>query len=103
MQLKMKSHQPLLRVVAWMQQNSTLIPQASFPAYEMKIIIRMEGISAALDKSGVRLELARRGSMALIEVNQRGKGRVKRKRGRWAIGSNFFNRSELKKIPIALI
>jgi hypothetical protein len=77
MPLKIKNHQPLLRVVAWMLQNFSVIRQACLPAYGLVLIIRMEGIGAPLHGTGERLELALKLSMTLIEVNQRGRGRVK--------------------------
>jgi len=77
MPVKMKNHQPRLRVVAWVLQNSFLIRQASLPAYGLEHIIRMKGTGATLHWTGLRLELVPEVSMTLIEVNQRSKGRVK--------------------------
>ena len=74
--MRIKNHQPRLRVVAWVLQNCFVIRQASLPAYRLEHIIRMEGIGAALHGTGMRLELAPKVSMTLIEVNQRSKGRV---------------------------
>jgi len=77
MPIKMKSHQPRLRVVAWMLQNRFLLRQASLPGCGLDLIIRMEGAGAALHETGMRLELAPELSMTLIEVNQRGRLHVK--------------------------
>jgi len=77
MLVKMKNHQPLLRVVAWALQNFSVIRQASLPAYGLDLIIRMEGIDAPLPGTVKRFELALKLSMTLIEVNQSGKAHVK--------------------------
>ncbi|MFZ1083565.1 MAG: hypothetical protein WAN35_01220 [Terracidiphilus sp.] len=52
--------------------NCSLIPQASLPAYGLEQLIRMEGMNAALDESGARLELALKASITLKPVEQRG-------------------------------
>ncbi|MGA9068765.1 MAG: hypothetical protein WB424_00835 [Terracidiphilus sp.] len=75
--MKMKSHQPRLRVVAWVLQNRVLLRQALHPACGLKIIIRIEGAGAGLHLEETRLELAPEVSMTLIEVEQSGRGRVK--------------------------
>jgi hypothetical protein len=73
----MKNHQPRLRVVACVQQNCLMIRQASLPAYGLEHIIRMEGAATALHMTGIRLELAPKVNITLIEVNQNAKGHVK--------------------------
>src|ERR1035437_4255310 len=79
---KRKSHQPRLRVVAWVLDQLNPFRQAQFPARTLWVLIRMAGIRASprtMVRRGV-LEVA--WCMTLMEVTQRRGGRVK-KRGSW--------------------
>jgi hypothetical protein len=67
-----------LRVVAWVLHSSFPVRQASVPARAMGPIIRMEGLGAAVRWTDGTFALAQEGCMTLIEVKQRGKGRVKK-------------------------
>jgi len=77
-----------------------LLRQASLPACVLERIIRMKRVGAALHGTGMRLELAPSLSMTLIEVNQRGTGRVKQ---RAKAGSMAPNPSQGQKVHIVVL